>query len=58
MRVQVDEPGRHELAGGVEERASRAGRDVGFDRLDHAVADADVALAAQRLARDRGPRRP
>jgi hypothetical protein len=44
MRVQVDQTRRHELAGRIE-HAHRAGRgDFGLDRLDDAVADADVAL--------------
>ena len=51
VRVQVDQARRHELAGGVEHAQRACGRDVGLERLDHAEADADVALAAQVLAR-------
>jgi hypothetical protein len=49
--VEIDEPGGHELAAGIEQAQRAGGRNVGVDRLDDAVADADVALAAQRLAR-------
>ena len=51
VAVQIDEARRHQLAGGVDHAQRARGRDVGLDRLDQAVADADVALAAQRLAR-------
>src|SRR6516162_7693587 len=50
MGVQVDEPGRHELAGSVEDALRARWRDVGLERLDHAEADSDVALSAQILA--------
>ena len=50
MAMQVDEAGRHQFAGGVEHAQRARLGDVGFHRLDHAVADADVAFAAQRLA--------
>jgi hypothetical protein len=50
MAVQVDQTGSHQLAAGIEHAQSALGRDVGFQRFDHAVTDADVALAAQRLA--------
>jgi hypothetical protein len=49
--VQVDEAGRHQLAGGIEHAQRPLGRNLGLDRLDQPIADADVALAAQRLAR-------
>ena len=49
--MQVDQAGRHQLAAGVEHAQRARRRNVGFDRLDQAVADADVALAAQLLAR-------
>ena len=51
VRVQVDEAGRDELAAGVEHAQRALGRDIGLERLHHAVADADVAPAAQPLAR-------
>jgi hypothetical protein len=50
MAVQVDEARRHQPAGGVDRAQRPRRRDVRFDRLDHAVADADVAAAAQPLA--------
>ncbi len=49
--MQVDQPGRDQLAGGIEHALRARRRDVALDRLDQAEADADVALAAQRLAR-------
>ena len=49
--MQVDQPGRHQLAAGIEHAQRARRRDVGLDRLDQAIADADVAPAAQRLAR-------
>ena len=49
--MQVDQSRRYQLAAGIEYAQRPARRDVGFDRFDHAEADADVALAAQRLAR-------
>src|SRR5258708_4826705 len=51
MAMQVDEAGRHQLAAGIDRTQRPRGRDIGFDRFDHAIADADVAPAAQRLAR-------
>ncbi len=50
VRMQVDEARRHQLAGGVERAQRPARRNVGFERLDEAVADADVAPCPQRLA--------
>ena len=50
MRVQVDQPGRDQLAGSVDALCRAGRRDFVLDRLDHAPADADVALAPQRLA--------
>ena len=49
--MQVDQSRRHQLAPGIEHAQRPRRGDVGLDRLDHAEADADVALAAQRLAR-------
>jgi len=49
--VQVDQPGRRELAAGIEHAQRLRGGDVGLHRLDHAEADPDVARAPQRLAR-------
>ena len=49
--MQVDEPRGHELAAGVEDAQRPLGRERRLERLDAAVADADVARAAQRLAR-------
>ena len=51
MGMQVDEPGRHQPAAGVQHPQGPRGRDIGLDGLDHAVADADIAPAAQSLAR-------
>jgi hypothetical protein len=51
MAVEVDQPRRHQLAAGIED-AQRAGcGNVGLHRLDDAVADAEIAPTAQRLAR-------
>ena len=50
VAVQVDQAGRHQLARGVDGLGSAGGRNVGLDRLDHAPANADVALSPQRLA--------
>jgi hypothetical protein len=51
VAMQVVEAGRHQLAAGVDHAQRAGGRDVGFDSLDRAEADADVAPAAQALAR-------
>ena len=51
MRVEVDEPRRHQLARGIEQALRAFRRDVCFESLDHAKADADVALSAQALTR-------
>ena len=48
--MQVDQSGRDQLAAGVEHPQRARGGNVGLDRLDQAIADADVAPAAQRLA--------
>ena len=48
--VQVDQAGRHQLARGVDGLGGTGGRNIVLDRLDHAPANADVALAPQRLA--------
>jgi len=47
--MQVDQSGRHQLAAGVKHAQRARRRNVGFDRLDRAVANADVAPTAQRL---------
>ena len=51
VRVQIDQPRRHQLAAGIEHAIGAFWRDAGLDRFDHPVANADVALAAQLLAR-------
>ena len=50
VAMQVDQSGRDQLAAGVEHPQRARGGNVGLDRLDQAIADADVAPAAQRLA--------
>ena len=50
MRVEVDEPRRHQLARGVEQTLRARHRNIRFERLDHAKADSDVASSAQALA--------
>jgi hypothetical protein len=50
VRVEVDEPRRHELPSGVEDALRALRRDIGFERLDHTEADADIAPSAQALA--------
>ena len=50
MRVQVDQPRCHELAGRVDPLHGAIGRDAGRHGGDLAVPDADVALGAQLLA--------
>ena len=47
MAMQVDEAGRDELARSIDGLASACGGNFRFDRLDHAPADADIALATQ-----------
>jgi hypothetical protein len=49
--MQVDQSRRYQLAAGIEHAQRPARGNVGFDRFDHAVADADIAPAAQRLTR-------
>jgi hypothetical protein len=51
MRMQVDQPGSDQPARRVEQALGARRRNVGFDRLDQSIADADIALAAQVLAR-------
>ena len=51
MTMQVDQSRRHQLATGVEHPKRTRSGNVGLDRFDQAIADADVAPAAQRLAR-------
>ena len=48
--MQIDQSRRHELARCVDGLGGARRRDLVLDRLDHAPANADVALAAQRLA--------
>ena len=50
MAVQIDEARRHQLAGGIEHAQRARLGNIRLDRLDQPKADADVALAAQRLA--------
>jgi hypothetical protein len=49
--MQINEARRDQLAAGVEDAERARCRDIGFERLDQPKADADVAPAAQRLAR-------
>ena len=49
VAMQVDQSRRRQLAGGVEHAERARCGDVGFERLDQAVTDADVAAAAQGL---------
>ena len=51
MRMQVDEAGRRELAARVEHSQPAIGGDLALEGLDTTEADADVAPAAQVLAR-------
>ncbi len=51
MRVEVDQARHHQAPGGVQHARRARRRNVRFDRLDHAVAHAHVAPAAQALAR-------
>ena len=48
--VQVDQAGRHELAGGRQQALRLVGGYVGRERLDQAEAHADVALGSEVLA--------
>ena len=48
--MQIDQAGRHQLARGIDGLGGTGGRNIVLDRLDHAPADADVALAPERLA--------
>jgi hypothetical protein len=50
VRVEVDEPRRHELAAGVEHALRALRRDICFERLDHTEADTNVTPSAQALA--------
>jgi hypothetical protein len=50
VAMQVDQARGHEFARGVDSFQGAGSRDLGLDGLDHAPADADVALPAQRLA--------
>jgi len=50
MRVKIDQAGGHELARGVDGLGGARRRNICFDRLDRAPADADVAFSPQRLA--------
>ena len=51
MAVQVDETGRHQLAVGIEHAQCASRRNIGFDSLDLPETNANIAFAAQRLAR-------
>ncbi|MEA2872083.1 MAG: hypothetical protein QOH67_2059 [Hyphomicrobiales bacterium] len=51
VAVQIDQAGRDQLAVDAEHALGARRRNIGLDRLDHAIADTDVALAAQVLAR-------
>ena len=51
MTMQVDQSRRDQLATGVEHPKRARGGNVALDRFDQAIADANVAPAAQRLAR-------
>jgi len=51
VRMEVDEPGRDELAGRVDALDGAIGGDAGRHRGDLAVLDPDVALAAEPEAR-------
>jgi hypothetical protein len=51
MAVQVDEARRHQFAIGIEHTQCASRRNVGVDSLDLPETDADIAFAAQRLAR-------
>ena len=50
VAMQVDQAGRHQFARRIDGLQRALGRNLRLDRLDHAPADADVALAPQRLA--------
>ncbi len=50
MGMQVDQARRNELPAGAQNPVRLVGWNIGFQRLDHAEADADVALGAQVLA--------
>ncbi len=50
MAMQIDEARGHELASGIDGLQGAGGRNLRLDRLDHAPADADIALALERLA--------
>ena len=49
MGVQVDKPRHHQAAGGRQRLAGPLRIDVGLDRGDLTMADADVAPSAQRV---------
>ena len=48
--MQVDQARRNELPAGAQNPVRLVGGNIGFQRLDRAEADADVALGAQVLA--------
>ncbi len=50
MGVQIDQARRYKLARGVDGLGGTGGRNLVLDGLDHAPANADVALAPERLA--------
>jgi hypothetical protein len=47
--MQVDESRRHQFASGVKDALCAFRRDIRFECLDHAEADADVAPRTQAL---------
>lgn len=51
MRVQIDESRRGESAAGVQHAQAPLGRNLALERRDAPETDADVAPAAQILAR-------
>ena len=50
VRVQIDEAGRHQPPGGVDDSERPLGGNIGLHDLDQAVANADVTHTAQALA--------
>jgi hypothetical protein len=51
VAMQVDQSWRHQLATRIEHAQRAARLNLGFDGFDDAIADADVAPTAERLAR-------
>jgi hypothetical protein len=50
VAMQIDQPGRHQFARGVDGFGSASGGNIGLHRLDHPPANADVTFSPQRLA--------